>query len=150
MSPPAEPGVYLSELLGTRSTNTPATFIASWLSVSGRIALIVVPMLIVWSVVTAAIVQILPSTFGNNLPSVLLAAVTGTLLINSTWSEIPVALQMINAGYAGPAATLLIVLPPVSLPCLLLLSGGLGHARIATALGIMIMLCGFLVGVAYI
>ena len=138
------------KLLGGRLANTPATFIASWFSVSWRIALIVVPMLIVWSVVTAAIVQLLPSAFGNNLPSVLIAAVTGTLLINSTWSEIPIALQMINAGYPGPAATLLIVLPPVSLPCLLLLSGGLGHARIATALGVIIMLCGFLIGAAFI
>lgn len=137
------------KLLGDRSADTPATFIATWFSVSGRIALIIVPMLMVWSVVTAAIVQALPDSFGNNLSSVLIATVTGTLLINSTWSEIPVALQMINAGYTGPAATLLVVLPPVSLPCLLMLSGGLGHARIATALGIIIMLCGFLVGAAF-
>jgi hypothetical protein len=31
-----------------------------------------------------------------------------------------------------------------------LLSGGLGHARIATALGVIIMLCGFLIGAAFI
>ena len=63
------------------------------------------------------------------------ATVTGTLLVNSTWSEIPVALQMINAGYADPAATLLeVVLPSVNLPCLLMLSGSWGHARIAATL----------------
>lgn len=138
------------KLLGNRAVNSPATFIASWFSVTGRIALIVIPMLMVWSVVTAAIVQLLPDTFGNNFTSVLIAAVSGTLLINSTWSEIPIALQLINAGYTGPAATLLIVLPPVSLPCLLLLSGGLGHARIAVVLGAIIMLSGLLVGAAYI
>ena len=138
------------KLLAGRPANTPASLIATWFSVSGRIALIVVPMLIVWSVVTAAIVQLLPNAFGNTVHSVLIAAITGTLLINSTWSEIPVALQMINAGYTGPAATLLVVLPPVSLPCLLMLSGGLGHARIAIALGLIVMLCGFVIGAAFI
>ncbi len=105
---------HLDELVRDQPLDTPGAFLRAWLSVSGRIAALLIPTLLAWSVVTAAIIQVLPSAFGNNLLGVVLAAVTGTLLMISTWTEIPVALQMIQAGYTGPAATLLVVLPPVS------------------------------------
>lgn len=141
---------HLDELVRNRHLDTPATFLPTWLYVSGRIALILVPMLLLWSVVTAAIFQVLPSAFGNNLPSVVIAAVAGTLLMSSTWTEIPVALQMIQAGFYGPAATLLVVLPPVSLPCLLILGGCIARFRVVALLGLVIMVAGIIAGLMFL
>jgi len=140
----------LEGLVRERPLNTPGDLVSTWLFVSGRIALILVPTLWVWSVATAAMVQALPSTFGNNLPSVVSAAIAGTLLMVSTWTEIPVALQMIQAGYTGPAATLLVVLPPVSLPCLMLLAGSLGRYRVVLLLGLAVAVAGIIAGVAFL
>lgn len=141
---------HLEELVRDRSLDTPGAFLSAWFSVSGRIAALLVPTQLVWSVMTAAIVQVLPSAFGNNLPSVVLAAVAGTLLMVSTWTEIPVALQMIQAGYSGPAATLLLVLPPVSLPCLMLLGGSFGRFRAVALLGLAVVVVGIVVGVIFL
>ncbi|MBI3069164.1 MAG: permease [Betaproteobacteria bacterium] len=133
-----------------RKMDTPAELVSAWLYASMRLALVLVPTLFIWSIVTAAIVQILPSTFGNNLTSVVLAAIVGTLLMISTWSEIPVALQLIQSGFTGPAATLLVVLAPVSLPCLMLLGGSLGQFRIVVLLGLAVMITGIVAGVIFL
>jgi len=137
-------------LVRDRKMDTPAAFVSAWLYASVRLALILVPTLFIWSIVTAAIVQILPSAFGNNLPSVVLAAITGTLLMISTWTEIPVALQLIQSGLTAPAATLLVVLPPVSLPCLMLLGGSLGKFRVIVLLGLAVMVVGIVAGAIFL
>src|SRR4030095_16606212 len=77
---------------------TVGAIVTAWCRASLSLAVVLVPTLFVWSVVTAGIVQLLPSAFGNNLTSVVLAAITGTLLMISTWTEIPVALQLIESG----------------------------------------------------
>src|SRR5262249_14293025 len=59
----------------------------------------------------------------------LVAAVGGTFFMIPTWSEIPLALQLIESGFRGPAATLLVVLPAVSLPCLIVLRAALYRFR---------------------
>lgn len=140
----------LDELVRDRKMDTPATLVSTWLYASVRLALVLVLTLFIWSIVTAAIIQILPSVFGNNLPSVVLAAVTGTLLMISTWTEIPVALQLIQSGFPGPAAAMLVVLPPVSLPCLMLLGGSLGKFRVVMLLGLAVMVVGIVAGVIFL
>jgi uncharacterized membrane protein YraQ (UPF0718 family) len=137
-------------LVRDRRMDMPAALVSAWLYASARLALVLVPTLFIWSIITAAIVQILPSAFGNNLPSVVLAAITGTLLMISTWTEIPVALQLVQSGFTGPAATLLVVLPPVSLPCLMLLGGSLGRFRVVVLLGLAVMVVGIVTGVIFL
>ena len=83
---------------------TPSQLFGAWLYSSGRIALVLVPALWMWSVVASGLFQALPSAFGNNLPSVVLASIGGTLFMISTWSEIGIALQLIQSGLDGPAA----------------------------------------------
>jgi uncharacterized membrane protein YraQ (UPF0718 family) len=68
----------------------------------------------------------------------------------STWTEIPVALQLINSGLTGPAATLLVVLPPLSLPCAMLLGGSLGRFTGVIMLVLAVMLSGVLAGVMFL
>jgi hypothetical protein len=141
---------HLEELVQARPMDTPANFLPTWFYISGRIAMLLVPTLLFWGIVAASIVQVLPSAFGNNLPSLVIAAVAGTLLMISTWTEIPVALQMIQAGFSGPAATLLVVLPPVSLPCLLLLGGSIGRFRMVALLGLAVVVAGIVAGVTFL
>jgi hypothetical protein len=141
---------HLEELVRHRPLETPGVFLPTWFSISGHIALLLVPTLLVWSTAAAAIVQALPAPFGNNLSSVVLAAVAGTLLMISTWSEIPVAQQMLQADLFAPAATLLVVLPPVSLPCLLVLAGSIGRLRVVALLGLAVVVAGIAAGVVFL
>lgn len=141
---------HVDALLRGRKTDTPAALVSAWLHASARLGLVLVPTLFIWGIVAAAIVQILPSIFDNNLPSVVLAAIAGTLLMVSTWTEIPVALQLIQSGFTGPAATLLVVLPPVSLPCLMLLSGTLNKFRVLVLLGLAVMIVGIVAGMIFL
>ncbi|MBI4199122.1 MAG: permease [Chloroflexi bacterium] len=141
---------HLEEMVQGRNLSAPSALLASWLTVSLRIALLIVPTLFLLSLVTAGLVQVLPESLANNGLGVVLAAVAGTLLMVPTWAEVPVALQMLQAGFSGPAATLLIVLPPVSLPCLALLGGALGQARVVALLGVVVAGLGAAVGMAFL
>jgi uncharacterized membrane protein YraQ (UPF0718 family) len=129
---------------------TPPQHHGAWLRSSGRIALVLVPTLWLWSVVAAGIFQMLPSGFGNNFPSVVLAAVGGTFFMISTWSEIPMALQLIQSGINGPAAALLVVLPAISLPCMILLADALRRFRVVALLSAGVILVGILAGAMYL
>jgi len=144
-------GVYLrlfdlDRFVGHRRLETPSQLIGAWLYASGRIALVLVPTLWVWSVIASGIFGALPSAFGNNLTSVALAAIVGTFFMISTWSEIPMALQLIQSGFSGPAATLLVVLPAISLPCMMLLGGSLQRFRIVALLSLAVMIVGIMAG----
>jgi uncharacterized membrane protein YraQ (UPF0718 family) len=137
-------------LVGRGSLGTPSGFIAAWLRASGRIALVLVPALWIWSVVAAAIFQALPPAFGNNMPSVVLSAIVGTFFMISTWSEIPMALQLIQSGFTGPAAALLVVLPAISLPCMIMLGGALQRFRVVALLSIAVMVVGIAAGALFL
>jgi uncharacterized protein len=148
-------GAYLrlfdvDRLIGRGSTETPSQLIGAWLYASSRIALVLVPTLWIWSAVASAIFELLPAAFGNNLPSVVIAAVGGTFLMISTWSEIPIALQLIQSGMTGPAAALLVVLPAVSLPCMMLLGGSLQRFRTVAVLSAAVMLVGIVTGAMFL
>ena len=139
-------GAYLRPLewlagSGRETLETPSQLFRVWLQASGRIALVLVPALWVWSVVAAAVFQALPPAFGNNLPSVVLAAVGGTFFMISTWSEIPIALQLVQSGIDGPAAALLVVLPAISLPCVMVLGGSLRRFRMIALLSVGVIDC---------
>jgi uncharacterized membrane protein YraQ (UPF0718 family) len=140
----------LDLLIRQGPVKTPSQLFSTWLSVSGRLSLVLVPTLWVWSVIASALFQVLPSAFGNNLPSVALAAFGGTFFMISTWSEIPMALELINAGYDGPAAAMLVVLPAISLPCMMLLAGTLGRIRVVALLSAAVMMVGIAAGAMFL
>jgi len=137
-------------IVAGRTIETPSQLIGAWLYASGRIALVLVPTLWVWSVIAAALFQALPSAFGNNLPSVVVSAIGGTLFMISTWSEIPMALQLIQSGFSGPAAALLVVLPAISLPCMILLGGSLQRFRMVVLLSVAVMIVGIVAGAMFL
>jgi uncharacterized protein len=141
---------WLDRIASAEPVVTPSQLLSAWLRASGRLALVLVPALWLWSVAAAAIFQFLPPTFGNNLPSVILAALGGTFFMISTWSEIPMALQLIESGIDGPAAALLVVLPPISLPCMMLLGGALRRFRIIALLSLAVMIAGVAAGAMFL
>lgn len=160
--PPSAPGwtqriverygrlIDLDRIAPTRSVDTPSQLIAGWLYASGRIALVLVPTLWVWSVIASALFRAVPGAFANNLNGIAIAAIGGTLFMISTWSEIPMALQLIHAGSTGPAAALLVVLPAISLPCLMLLGGALQRFRLVAWLAGAVMAVGIAAGIVFL
>jgi uncharacterized membrane protein YraQ (UPF0718 family) len=135
---------------GRAAPKTPSQLFARWLYASARIALVLAPTIWVWSVIASALFRAFPPAFGNNLPSVVLAAVGGAFFMISTWSEIPLALQLIQSGFNGPAATLLVVLPAISLPCVMLLGGSLRRFRLVGLLSVAVILAGIAAGAIFL
>jgi uncharacterized membrane protein YraQ (UPF0718 family) len=154
---PRVAGAYL-RLLGLdriasdrdETLETPSQLIGTWLRASGRMALLLVPTLWVWSVVAAGIFQVLPLSFGNNFSSVVVASIGGTFFMISTWSEIPMALQLIQSGMTGPAAALLVVLPAISLPCMMLLGGALRRFQLIALLSVAVIIVGIVAGTIFL
>jgi uncharacterized membrane protein YraQ (UPF0718 family) len=140
----------LDGIVRNRPVATPSELIGAWLYASGRIALVLVPTLWVWSVIASAMFQTLPNAFGNNVNGVVVAAIGGTLFMISTWSEIPMALQLIHSGSPGPAAALLVVLPAISLPCMMMLGGSLQRFRLVAWLSVAVMVVGIAAGVMFL
>jgi len=143
-------GLDVDALAGAPGIDRPSKMIAAWLRASGRIAIVLVPTLWIWSVVAAMLFQLMPPAFGNNAATVVVAAVAGTFFMISTWSEIPMALALIQSGFNGPAAALLVVLPAISLPCMVLLGGALQRFRLIATLSIAVMLVGVAAGVLFL
>ncbi len=146
---PLEPGNRFVSTAAAHAPASPTELVAKWLWASGKLAAWFVPVMLAVSALAAWIFDVLPIGCSNDIWSVLVAAIGGTLLMVSTWSEIPLAHQLIASGCYAPAATLLVVLPPVSLPCLAILTGCTRQVRSSILLGIGVMLVGVAVGVAY-
>jgi uncharacterized membrane protein YraQ (UPF0718 family) len=140
----------LDRITRSRRVDTPSELIGAWLYASGRIALVLVPTLWAWSVIASALFRAVPGVFANNVNGVAIAAIAGTLFMISTWSEIPMALQLIQAGATGPAAALLVVLPAISLPCMMLLGGALQRFRLVAMLSAAVMVVGIAAGVMFL
>lgn len=137
------------DFLNRSAVDSPAALISTWLALAWRLARVVVPVLFVGAVVTAAIVKVLPSPSGD-LPGIVAAAAFGTLLMVPTWTEIPVAAGLIREGLSGPAAALLLTLPAVSIPCLLIVWGAIRSLRVVLLLGALVFLVGVLAGAIYL
>ena len=60
------------------------------------------------------------------------------------------ALQLIQSGFSGPAAALLVVLPAISLPCMMLLGGALQRFRVVALLSAAVILVGIVAGVMFL
>jgi uncharacterized membrane protein YraQ (UPF0718 family) len=60
------------------------------------------------------------------------------------------ALQLIQSGNYGPAAALLVVLPAISLPCMILLGDALHRFRVVALLSAGVILVGILAGAMFL
>ncbi len=129
------------DLVQANSVESPTALVSTWLTLAWKLGRVVLPILFIGSVVTAAVVQAIPSP-GEGIPGVVGAAAFGTLLMVPTWTELPIAGGFIKAGLPGPAATLLLTLPAVSIPSLVVLAGAVRSFRVVFLLGLLVFLTG--------
>jgi uncharacterized membrane protein YraQ (UPF0718 family) len=90
---------------------------------------------------------------GNSLITNLFAAIAGGLMYFGTLTEVPIIQGLMGSGMGkGPALTLLLSGPAVSLPAVLVLSGILKWKKTLTYIGLVIIfsaVAGFLFGVIF-
>ena len=81
---------------------------------------------------------VLDFSIDNSLMWVVGAALVGTLFVIPTAGEVPIVQALLALGVGvGPAAALLVTLPPVSLPSLAMVSRSFRRAELAVlALGV--------------
>lgn len=141
---------HFEGLVLEKETARPSGFLKGWFSASWKIARVLLPVFVLGSVFAAFLAKALGHAIGNTPAGVIVAALAGTLLMISTWTEIPVAGILIEEGLTGPAAALLVTLPAVSLPCLVIFGGALGKLRVAAVLGVTVFAVGLILGLLYI
>lgn len=108
-----------------------------WLSIFARMALRLVPEYIVLVLLLgAARAWLFPhigADIDNHLWWIAALAVAGALFVIPTAGEVPIVQAMLSLGMAaGPAAALLMTLPPISLPSLAMLARSFRPAELAT------------------
>ncbi len=144
------------DLNGVCAVGSPVNHIPSeniledWIRLSGKLILWLFPSIVLGVVITSVIWQLWPADFTNTWSSVALVSVLGSLLMVSTWSEIPLALQFLSHGLNGPAAAALIALPAVNFASLLLIWKSTGQWKLAASLGVAIALISFGIGISFI
>ncbi|MBI2863260.1 MAG: hypothetical protein HYX94_01695 [Chloroflexi bacterium] len=126
----------------------PSALIATWLRAAWRLGKVVVPVLVVGAIVTSAIVAVLPAPASGPL-GIVAAAAFGTLVMVPTWTELPIALALVQQGLPGPAATLLLTLPAVSIPCLVIVGAATARYRVAGLLGAVVFVIGVAAGLGF-
>jgi uncharacterized membrane protein YraQ (UPF0718 family) len=78
---------------------------------------------------------------GNSLGANLFAAVSGALMYFATLTEVPILQGLIGSGMGqGPALTLLLAGPALSLPSIIVINSILGPQRTATYVGLVIVM----------
>lgn len=137
------------KLFSHDTVDSPRALISSWLGMAGRLARVMVPVLLVGSALAVYIVQLMPAN-GNNTIGVVGMAFFGTMLMVPTWTEIPFALALINNGLPGIASVALISLPAVSLPSLLVTAGAIRSLKVAVLLGLSVFIAGILAGILFL
>ncbi|WP_118183660.1 permease [Paraburkholderia phosphatilytica] len=123
-----------------------------WLALVARMALRLVPEYIVLVLLLgAARAWLFPHVgpeVADTLGWIVAFAVAGTLFVIPTAGEVPIVQTMLSFGVAaGPAAALLLTLPPISLPSLAMTARALG-ARTQALLVAMVVAVGVIAGLA--
>jgi uncharacterized membrane protein YraQ (UPF0718 family) len=78
---------------------------------------------------------------GNSIPANLFAGISGAFMYFATLTEVPILEGLMGAGMGkGPALTLLLAGPAVSLPSILVLRSIMGGKRTAVFLGLVVVL----------
>jgi uncharacterized protein len=110
-----------------------------WLIILGRMAVRLIPEYVVLVLLLgAARAWLFPHAgpeIGNGLQWIILFALAGTLFVIPTAGEIPIIQGLLSLGVgAGPAAALLLVLPPISVPSLVIVGRSFSPRLLATVL----------------
>jgi hypothetical protein len=121
-----------------------------WLRHLGKMVVTLVPEYIVLVLLLGAarawLFPVLPAGVGNDPAWLVGMAIAGTLFVIPTAGEIPIIQSMTALGLgAGPAAALLVTLPPVSLPSLWMVAK-VFRPQVLLVLTAAVIACGVLTG----
>ena len=140
---------HFESLFSEAAIDSPAALISNWLGMAWRLSKVLVPILLVGSVLAVYIVQVMPSS-SDTIVGVVGTAIFATLLMAPTWTEIPLAAGLINNGLTGTAATVLLALPAVSLPCLAIVAGAVRSLKVAIVLGLSVFAVAIIAGIIFL
>lgn len=132
------------------NSDVPSALLTNWLKLSGRIALILVPAMVVGTLLSSVIWNLWPTELGNSIAAVVLTSIFGSLVMVSTWTEIPLASAMIQQGMTGPAASALLALPAVNLGSLLIIRQVTNSWRVALGLACCVIAISIGVGALFL
>jgi len=130
--------------------------VSEWLRSTWSFFKMIVPWLVGGIFIAGMIGVVLPHEWvahivgGNTLQANFIASLTGTLFYFATLTEVPILKTLIDAGMGtGPALSLLLAGPAVSLPSILVLQRIMGAKKTLTYVGltvVMATICGFIFG----
>ncbi|MGV2290490.1 permease [Trinickia sp. YCB016] len=125
---------------------------AQWLKLLARMAVRLVPEYVVLVLLLGAARAWLFPHVGPEVDNaiwwILAFAIAGTLFVIPTAAEVPIVQAMLSFGVAaGPAAALLMTLPPISVPSLAMTARALG-VRVQATLVLMVVVIGVVAGLA--
>ncbi|MBU0520044.1 permease [bacterium] len=130
--------------------------VAAWMRETWKLAYKIIPILLLGVFIAGMIKALLPQETvqtwvgGNSLLNNLLAAVFGALMYFSTLTEVPIVKALMDLGMGkGPALTLLLAGPSLSLPNMIVIGRVIGVARTAVYVFLVIVLssvCGLIFG----
>lgn len=130
--------------------DSPSRLLTHWLKLSGKVALILFPSMVVGTVLSSLAWSMWPTGLGNSVASVIVTSLIGSLVMVSTWSEIPLASQMLHQGLTGPAAAALVALPAVNLGSLLIIGKVSRNWRMVGAMGVGVIAVSIFVGIGFL
>ncbi|QCP53894.1 permease [Trinickia violacea] len=125
---------------------------AQWLKLLARMTLRLVPeyavLVLLLGAARAWLFPHVGPEVDNAIWWILAFAIAGTLFVIPTAAEVPIVQAMLSFGVAaGPAAALLMTLPPISVPSLAMTARALG-VRVQATLVLMVVAAGVVAGLA--
>lgn len=121
-----------------------------WMRETWSLAWKIVPVLLAGVFIAGIVKELLPQSVvqkwvgGNSLENNLLASVFGTLMYFSTLTEVPIVKALMDLGMGrGPALTLLLAGPSLSLPNMIVISRVMGIKRTGVYVGVVIIMSTF-------
>lgn len=140
----------VDKLTLSNDTTTQESFLMRWLRALGKLILDTIPAYVIVVLLLGAarawLFPVTPSNLANSLIVIVGLAIAGTLFVIPTAAEIPVIQTLMHFGLGmGPATTLLITLPALSLPSLLIIRPAFSWRILITAM-VAVILTGILSG----
>jgi len=129
--------------------------VADWLRETWKLAWKIAPILLLGVFIAGIVKALLPQEVvqswvgGNSLGNNLLASVFGALMYFSTLTEVPIVKSLMDLGMGkGPALSLLLAGPSLSLPSMVVIARVIGIKRTAVYV-LLVVLLSTLVGMGF-
>lgn len=129
--------------------------VIAWMRETWKLVWKIVPVLLIGVFIAGIIKMLLPEAVvqrwvgGNSLSNNLLASVFGALMYFSTLTEVPIVRALMDLGMGrGPALTLLLAGPSLSLPNMIVIGRIIGIRRTATYV-LLVIILSTLVGMGF-